>query len=154
MAQASDLQAKLLPSYLATVKIIKRAVQTPPHSLTSHPLISLLLLCSLPLSLTSLTPLSSFFSLCLLLSSSPLFSLSLFYFLSPCISIIKLLNYRESLLHQDPLCTVVSVGNLFPNPSLPYPSGLQGVALGPPGWGLPLLHPPPSGPEASMPTQG
>jgi hypothetical protein len=41
MAQASDLQAKLLPSYLATVKAIKRAVQ--PHlalsllcSLTSH----------------------------------------------------------------------------------------------------------------------
>ena len=29
MAQASDLQAKLLPSYLATVKTIKRAVQ--PH---------------------------------------------------------------------------------------------------------------------------
>jgi hypothetical protein len=27
MAQASDLKAKLLPSYLATIKIIKRAVQ-------------------------------------------------------------------------------------------------------------------------------
>ena len=36
MAQASDLQAKLLPSYLATVKTIKGAVRPPPHSLTSY----------------------------------------------------------------------------------------------------------------------
>jgi hypothetical protein len=48
MAQASDLQAKLLPSYLATVKTIKRGAQPPPHSL----LLSL-----------SLTPLSSHLSL-------------------------------------------------------------------------------------------
>jgi hypothetical protein len=112
MAQASDLQAKLLPSYLATVKTIKRAVQ---------PLLALS-------PLTSLTLLSSLLSLCLLLSSPltyillsfsivPL-SLSTFY-LSPCISIIKLLNHRESLLHQNPLRTLVSVGNLFPYPSLP-----------------------------------
>ena len=82
MAQASDLQAKLLPSYLATVKTIKRAVQphlalllltllSPSYSFVSLPLIPL----------ASLTP---FLSLCLLspLSSllSPL-SLSTFLFL-------------------------------------------------------------------------
>ena len=33
MAQASDLQAKLLPSYLATVKTIKRGAQPVPRSL-------------------------------------------------------------------------------------------------------------------------
>jgi hypothetical protein len=36
MAQAPDLQAKLLPSYLATVKTIKGPVRTPPCSLTSY----------------------------------------------------------------------------------------------------------------------
>ena len=42
MAQASDLQAKLLPSYLATVKTIKRGAQPPPrsYSLTLTPLSS------------------------------------------------------------------------------------------------------------------
>jgi hypothetical protein len=34
MAQASDLQAKLLLSYLATVKTIKRGAQSPPWCLT------------------------------------------------------------------------------------------------------------------------
>jgi hypothetical protein len=34
MAQASDLQAKLLSSYLATVKTIKGAVKPPPLSST------------------------------------------------------------------------------------------------------------------------
>jgi hypothetical protein len=54
MAQASDLQAKLLPSYLATVKTIKKAVQ--PH-------LSYALTC---LHLTPLShPLSLFYSLSL-----------------------------------------------------------------------------------------
>jgi hypothetical protein len=68
MAQASDLQVKLLPSYLATVKTIKGAVQPHLALLLSHSFV--------PLPLTSLTPLSSFLSLCLLFSS-PL-SLTLF----------------------------------------------------------------------------
>jgi hypothetical protein len=65
MAQASDLQAKLLPSYLATVKTIKGAVRPPPHSLTSY-------------ALTSYPSLSSSLSSLCLLSSllSPLFVLS------------------------------------------------------------------------------
>ncbi|CRH48967.1 Uncharacterised protein [Chlamydia abortus] len=57
MAQASDLQAKLLPSYLAIVKTIKRGAQPAPCSLI--PLSSHL----------SLTSLSSSLSLCLLLPS-------------------------------------------------------------------------------------
>jgi hypothetical protein len=47
MSQASDLQAKLLPSYLATEKIatyFKRGLNALPHSLT--PLALLLLLSS------------------------------------------------------------------------------------------------------------
>ena len=52
MAQASDLQAKLLPSYLATVKTIKMAIQPyltllplmlllrAPHSLSPLSLVS------------------------------------------------------------------------------------------------------------------
>ena len=68
MSQASDLQAKLLPSYLAIVKI-KRAIQP----LLALLLISLLLL---TLSLLSLPPLSSFFVLSSsLLSLSPSYSL-------------------------------------------------------------------------------
>jgi hypothetical protein len=71
MTQASDLQAKLLPSYLATVKTIKRAVQ---------PLLALLLFTLLFVSLTSLNPHSHpLFPLSL---SSPLFSLPLTLFLS------------------------------------------------------------------------
>ena len=67
MAQASDLQAKLLPSYLATVKTIKRGDQPSPHSLTPLFLyLSLLLLLSSSLSLCLLF---SLLSLCLLLSS-------------------------------------------------------------------------------------
>jgi hypothetical protein len=99
MAQASDLQAKLLPSSLATVKIIKRAVQ---------PLLALLLLALLLVSLLTLTLTPSLLSLCLLLSSpllsspllssplSLLLSLTLYPPLSPtfsfslCLSIIKL----------------------------------------------------------------
>jgi hypothetical protein len=69
MAQDSDLEAKLLPSYLATVKSIKRAVQLP---LGSQALILILLSLSLSLSLSSLL---SF----------------------PCISIIKLLNHQDWL---------------------------------------------------------
>ena len=97
MSQASDLQAKLLPSYLATVKPIKRTVQ--PH---------LSLLISLLCSLTSHFSHSSLlfhFSLSSLLSSLPLTlflsslppssllggaSLSSTFSLSPCLSIIKL----------------------------------------------------------------
>ena len=70
MAQASDLQAKLLPSYLATVKTIKRAVQ--PH-LTLLALTTLFSYLSL---LSLLSPLSFLFVL-----SSPLL-LSPSYFLS------------------------------------------------------------------------
>jgi hypothetical protein len=60
MSQASDLQAKLLPSYLATEKIepyFKRGFLVPPHSLT----LLLYSLLSLPLSLlfSSLSSLSS-----------------------------------------------------------------------------------------------
>ena len=118
MAQASDLQAKLLPSYLATVKTIKEVFS--PHltlsysyALTSYPSFSPSLS---PLFVFSplLSPSFSPLSLSCLLSLSPYLSFSL----SLCISIIKLLNQRESLLHQDPLCTLVSVGNLFPYSSL------------------------------------
>ena len=70
MAQASDLQAKLLLSYLATVKNIKRAVQ--PHltyslTLTAYSLVPLLPFSLLP-SLPSLCLLSFLF----VLSSLPL----------------------------------------------------------------------------------
>ena len=67
MAQASDLQAKLLPSYLATVKTIKRAVQP-------HLALLLLLLCPLTSHFSLLFPFSLSSSF---LSSLPL-SLSLF----------------------------------------------------------------------------
>jgi hypothetical protein len=63
MTQASDLQTKLLPSYLATVKTIKRGVQPPSRSLT---------LTLTPFVLLPLPSLSSFLSRCLLLSSPPL----------------------------------------------------------------------------------
>jgi hypothetical protein len=67
MAQASDLQAKLLPSYLATVKTIKRGVQ-PHHALL------LLLVC----------PLTSHFSLLFPFSfPSPLLSPFSFSLASP-----------------------------------------------------------------------
>ena len=72
MSQASDLQARLLPSYLATEKIaayFKKGCLAPPHSLT--PLALLLLHHSSPLLLLSNS---------LFLSS--LSSLSLFYLLS------------------------------------------------------------------------
>jgi hypothetical protein len=128
MAQASDRQAKLLPSYLATVKTITSGAQPPPRPLTS---------------------LSSSFSLCPLLSSFSLASphpLSTFS-LSPCISIIKLLNHRESLLHQGPLHTLVSVGNFSPIPSLLQPWGFSKVAPRggeSPVGSCPFLHPPPT----------
>ena len=97
MAQASDIQAKLLSSCLATLKTIKRDVHSllalllvsllllTPHS---QPLISLCLLSSpshsfVLLPLTSLTPLSSFLSLCPLLSSPPLSLLLSFYLAFP-----------------------------------------------------------------------
>jgi hypothetical protein len=69
MAQASDLQAKLLHSYLATVKTMKRDVQ---------PLLALLLVSLLSLTLTLTPSLFSFFLLSYRLFSSPLsYSLSL-----------------------------------------------------------------------------
>jgi hypothetical protein len=75
MAQASDLQAKLLLSYLATVKTIKRAVRPPPHSLTPlFPYLSLL--SPLPF-LFVFSSLSFSLSLSLFLSSLSL-SLSIF----------------------------------------------------------------------------
>ena len=84
MSQASDLQARLLPSYLATEKITayhKKGCLTPPHSLTPldlnpptllPPFLSLSLLLS---RLSSLSP----FPLCLLLAMA---GLSLSYLLS------------------------------------------------------------------------
>jgi hypothetical protein len=76
MAQASDLQAKLLPSYLATVKTIKRGAQPATSSLSySFVLSSLLsLLSPLPLLFLFFSPLlfSSLLSSPLL--SSPLLS--------------------------------------------------------------------------------
>jgi hypothetical protein len=98
MAQSSDLQAKVLPSYLATEKIAARfkgGCLAPPSPL-SYSFHSFILL-----PLTSLTTLSSLsllrllsFSLAFLLSLSSLslsLSLSLSPFpLSPCLSTIKL----------------------------------------------------------------
>ncbi|EDL14112.1 mCG1031072, isoform CRA_b, partial [Mus musculus] len=63
---------------------------------------SLLFPFSLSSSFLSSLPLSLSFSL----AFPPLFLPSL----SPCISIIKLLNHRESLLHQDPLRTLQNDG--------------------------------------------
>ena len=108
MTQASDLQVKLLPSYLATVKTIKGAVRPPPRYLMlvllTLLLVSLLLLRGSPtwesqsyfakatgvmgerdLLLSSLLSLTLSFSLAFLLS----LSLSTFS-LSPCLSTIKL----------------------------------------------------------------
>jgi hypothetical protein len=84
MAQASGLQAKLLPSYLATVKTIKRGAQLPSLSYTLF--LNLSLLSPLPflfvfsspvsfLCLSSLSSLSLSLPLSLSLSLSP-FSLS------------------------------------------------------------------------------
>jgi hypothetical protein len=88
MAQASELQAKL-PSYLGTVKTIKRAVQ--PHLALLASYFSLL-----PLTLTpSLLSFCLLFSspLCLLLSS-PLFSPSYSFSLAfPPLSLFHLLSF-------------------------------------------------------------
>jgi hypothetical protein len=77
MAQASDLQAKLLPSNLATVKTIKRAVQLHPALLPLTPLFSYLSLLLLLSPLSSLCPLLSSPLLSSPLLSSPLLSSSL-----------------------------------------------------------------------------
>ena len=74
MSQASDLQAKLLPSYLATVKPTKRTVQP-------HPSLLILLLCSLT-SHFSHSSLLLPFSLSSPLLSSPLLSSPLSLLLS------------------------------------------------------------------------
>jgi hypothetical protein len=59
---------------------------------------------------------------------STLLSLFLLSFMCfPCISII---NHKESLLYQDPLHTLVSVGNFFPYSLSPITPGLQGVSFG------------------------
>jgi hypothetical protein len=90
MAQASDLQAKLLHSYLATVKSIKRGVQPPPSSLILTP--------SSPY-LSLISPLSF---LCLLLSSL-LFSFPLSLFLSSLLSLSLSLCLSVSLCLSIPL---------------------------------------------------
>ena len=76
MAQASEVQAKLLPSYLATVKTIKGAVRPPPRYLMlvllTLLLVSLLLLTLTPSPLSLSFPLLS--SLLTSLLSSPLLS--------------------------------------------------------------------------------
>jgi hypothetical protein len=93
-------------------------VLLPLTSLSSSP--SLCLLLSSPLFfflfLSSLLSLSLSFFLSFFLSFSLSLSLSLsLYLLSfPCISIIKLLNHKMSLLLQVLLHTLVSVGNFFP----------------------------------------
>ena len=98
MAQASDLQAKLLPSYLATVKTIKGTVRPLLISLL---LLTLTLFVFSPLSLSSPLlplPLSPSYSLAFLFSLSfpPSFLLAMAglslstFSLSPCLSIIKL----------------------------------------------------------------
>jgi hypothetical protein len=87
MAQASDLQAKLLPSYLATVKTIKRGAQPPPCSLT--PLfLYLSLLSPLPF-LFVFSPLSFLFVV-----SSPHLS----YFLSLSFSLFSTLSLSPAFL--------------------------------------------------------
>jgi hypothetical protein len=83
MAQASDLQAKVLPNYLATVKTIKRGAQPPPRSLTplSSYLSLLSLLSPLPILFVFSSPLS-FLSLSFSLASPLSLPLSLFLSLS------------------------------------------------------------------------
>ena len=71
MSQASDLQAKLFSSYLATVKITtyhKRGRLPPPHSLTHLTLLTLLS----SLLFSHSLPLSPSYSLAFLLSLFPL----------------------------------------------------------------------------------
>ena len=102
---------------------------TPLFSLL---LSSLFLSFSLPVSLS--LSLSVCLSVCLSVSLST-------FSLSPCSSIIKLLNHRESLLHQDLLHTLVSVGNLFPYPSLPLSQGYRVWPWGPQVRGCPLSTP-------------
>jgi hypothetical protein len=102
---------------------------TPLFSLL---LSSLFLSFSLPVSLS--LSLSVCLSVCLSVSLST-------FSLSPCSSIIKLLNHRESLLHQDLLHTLVSVGNLFPYPSFPLPQGYRVWPCGPQVGGCPLSNP-------------
>jgi hypothetical protein len=125
MAQASDLQVKLLLSYLATVKTIKRAVQppSPSYSLTSYPSLSP------PLSSPFVfSPLSYLFilssPLSYLHSFSVAFPLSLPTFsLSPCISIKKALKAQRvsaparSAAHSSQCCE-------------PLPSSLSPITLG------------------------
>jgi hypothetical protein len=96
MSQASDLQARLLPSYLATEKIavyFKRGCLAPPCFLTSLALPFPLL--SLPLSPSYSLPFALSLSLSLSLSPSLLFTmagLSLFYLVS-----FSLPIYNETL---------------------------------------------------------
>jgi hypothetical protein len=142
MAQASGLQAKLLSSYLATVKTIKRGAQPPPRALTLTPLSShfshFSLLSPLPFlfvfySLYLSVSLSLCLSLSLSLSLSPSLCLSLCLSLSyllsfPCIFIIKILNHRQALLFQFLMCWSV-LGTSSPSPSLLQP-GTRKVAQG------------------------
>jgi hypothetical protein len=151
MTQASDLQAKLLPSYLATVKTIKRAVQPPPCSLM------LLLLCSPTshFSHSSLLSLFVFSSLLssLLLSSSLAFSLSLSLSLSLPLLSFPLHFYNKALKPyrvSAPSRSTAHSGQCWE----PLPLSLSLITLGLQGVGLPLLHhspyPPPSGSETML----
>ena len=155
MAQASDLHAQLLHSYLATVKTIKEVFSPQltlsySYALTSYPSFS-----------PSLSPLFVFSPL-LSLSFSPLslscsLSLSLsLSLLSLCISIIKLLNQRESLCSIKIHCALWSVlGTSSLIPRSPNP-GATGCGLGvlrsgaapspsPANWDRSYAHPGPSG---------
>jgi hypothetical protein len=93
MAQDSDLQAKLLPSYLATGKTIKG--QFSP-CLSSHSFVLLPLTILTPFSsLFVFSPLSSLFLLSSPLLSSPLLSSPLLS--SPLLSLTLLLSYSLTL---------------------------------------------------------
>jgi hypothetical protein len=93
MFQAFDLQARLFPGYLARA-YHKKGCLTPPHPL------ALLLSCSY----SSYPPFSSLSLSCPLSSHSPSYLAmaglppSLHFSLSPCLSIMKLLNHRQSLI--------------------------------------------------------
>ena len=151
MSQASDLQARLLPSYLATEKITayhKKGCLTPPHSLT-------------PLALNPLTLLPPFLSLCL----SPSYSLDfLLYLPFPFVSSwpwpvslsftfypFSLPFYNKALkpqsvsAHQGPLHRLSPVWEPLSLSPLSHNPRATGCHSGTPCWGLSLVHPPFSG---------
>ena len=152
MAQASDLHAQLLHSYLATVKTIKEVFSPQltlsySYALTSYPSfspsLSPLFVFS-PLLSPSFSPLSLL--LALSLSLSLFLSLSL-HFYNKALKPERVSAPSRSTVHSgqcwEPLPLFLALLTL----------GLQGVALGVSDQGLPLLHPLLTGTEAML-TQG